>query len=46
MESMRTAVFGYQDFLEQIKKEQSLDTLNNEERLRKLYHLSLAVNEP
>ena len=41
LEMMRKAVFGYKDFLEEKRKELGLDTLDNEERLMKLYGLKL-----
>lgn len=36
---MRKAVFGYNDFLEAKRKEAGLETLDNEERMRKLYNV-------
>lgn len=39
LSTMRTAVFGYKDFLEEKRKEQGLETLDNEERLKEMYGL-------
>lgn len=40
METMRTAVKGYPEFLEKKRTELGVDTLNNEERLRKMYNIT------
>lgn len=40
---MRTAVFGYNDFLEKKRRELGVETLDNEERLRKLYNLNQSL---
>ena len=39
MSTMRKAILGYKDFLEEKRKELGLETLNNEERLRKMYNV-------
>ena len=40
METMRTAVKGYPEFLEKKRTELGVDTLNNEDRLRKMYNIT------
>jgi len=41
LDTMRKAVFGYKDFLEDVKKREGLEELNNEARLKKIYKLSI-----
>ena len=41
LSTMRSAVFGYKEFLEERRKELGLETLDNENRLKKIYNLAI-----
>lgn len=40
LSTMRTAVFGYKDFLDGKRRELGLETLDNEKRLKELYSIN------
>ena len=39
LDTMRKAVFGYKDFLEERRKALGVDELDNEDRIRQIYGL-------
>ena len=46
LDTMRKAVFGYKDFLEERRKALGVDELDNEDRIRQIYGLPSDTQGP